>query len=111
MSKYIDADKLIKSVNNYQEWAKAESNPTYGYADYYKGKIDACKDIQEFITSLGQEQPEADFKIEERKWVHDAVDNIFPEDGDFMSEVDFRKIIKDTARHFYELGQCNTRKK
>ena len=52
-----------------------------------------------------QEQPEVDFKIEERKWVHDAVDNIFPEDGDFMSEVDFRKILKDTARHFYELGK------
>lgn len=54
--------------------------------------------------SLQQEQPEVNFKIEERKWVHDVVDNIFPEDGDFMSEVDFRKILKDTARHFYELG-------
>ena len=51
-----------------------------------------------------QMRPEVNFKIEERKWVHDAVDNIFPEDGDFMSEVDFRKIIKSTARHFYELG-------
>lgn len=50
-----------------------------------------------------------DFKIEERKWVHDAVDNIFPEDGDFMSEVDFRKILKDTARHFFNLG-LNARK-
>lgn len=50
------------------------------------------------------EQLEMDFRIEERKWVHDAVDNIFPEDGDFMSEVDFRKILKDTDRHFYEFG-------
>lgn len=56
MSKYIDADKLIKSVNNYQEGAKAALNPTDGDADYYKGKIDACEDIQEFITSLQQEQ-------------------------------------------------------
>ena len=56
-----------------------------------------------------QEQPEADFKIEEQKWIHDAVDNVFPEDGDFMSEVDFRKILKDTARHFYTFGK-NTRK-
>ena len=56
-----------------------------------------------------QEQPETDFKIEERKWIHDAVDNVFPEDGDFMSEVDFRKILKDTARHFYTFGK-NTRK-
>ena len=53
--KYIDADKLIKSVNNYQEGAKAALNPIDGDADYYKGKIDACKDIQEFITSRQQE--------------------------------------------------------
>ena len=54
-------------------------------------------------------QPEVDFKIEEREWIHNAVDNVFPEDGDFMSEVDFRKILKDTARHFYTFGK-NTRK-
>lgn len=57
--------------------------------------------VREFLYG---KQPNVDYKIEERKWVHDAVDNIFPEDGDFMSEVDFRKILKDTARHFYELG-------
>ena len=56
--KYIDAGKLIKSVNNYQEGAKAALNPTDGDANYYKGKIDACEDIQEFITSLHQEQQE-----------------------------------------------------
>jgi len=50
--KYIDAEKLIKSVNNYKEGAKAALNPIDGDADYYKGKIDACKDIQEFITGL-----------------------------------------------------------
>ena len=71
----------------------------YGSKKYLEGLCDGIK----------QEQPEVDFKIEERKWVHDAVDNIFPEDGDFMSEVDFRKIIKDTARYFYELG-LNARK-
>ena len=56
MSKYIEADKLIKSVNNYREGAKAALNPIDGDADYYKGKIDACKDIQEFITYHQQEQ-------------------------------------------------------
>ena len=55
---YIDADKLLKSVNNYQELAKAALNPTDGDSDYYKGKIDAYKDMQEFITALLQEQPE-----------------------------------------------------
>lgn len=91
MIRYIDADKLIKSVNNYQEWAKAESNPTYGYADYYKGKIDACKDIQEFITSLRQEQQEVDLEKE----------------IDMMADsVPCRKEdIEYIARHFYELGK------
>ena len=55
--KYIDADKLKKSISNYIEGARAALNPTDGDADYYKGKIDACKDMQEFITSLQQEQP------------------------------------------------------
>ena len=58
MTKYINADKLIKSLNNYQDGAEAALNPIDGDADYYKGKIDACKDIQEFITSLQQKQEE-----------------------------------------------------
>ena len=70
--------------------------------------VDACEKYGKWKI-VQQEQPEVEFKIEERKWVHDAVDNIFPEDGDFMSEVDFRKILKGTARHFYELG-LNVRK-
>ena len=57
--KYVDTDKLVKSINNYQEGAKAALNPTDGDTDYYKGKIDTCKDIQEFITSLQQEQTES----------------------------------------------------
>lgn len=70
--------------------------------------VDACEKYGKWKI-VQQEQPEVDFKIEERKWVHDAVDNIFPEDGDFMSEVDFRKILKGTARHFFNLG-LNARK-
>lgn len=65
--------------------------------------------LKQVRKKLQQEQTEVNFKSEERKWVYNAVDNIFPEDGDFMSEVDFRKIIKATARHFYELG-LNARK-
>ena len=87
--KYIDADKLIKSVNNYQEGAKAALNPTDGDADYYKGKIDACKDMQEFITSLQQEQPK--FKIGDT--IHKIGENtVFPmtieriSDGDYVCD-------------------------
>lgn len=101
MSKYIDADRLIHDLEE-RIYAYSE-----GYADGDDCRKDAIetllKDVK-YQCSLQQERPGVDFKIEERKWVYDAVDNIFPEDGDFMSEVDFRKIIKATARHFYELG-------
>ena len=73
---------------------------TYSETDGYK----VCDEKQK-----EQEQLDVNFKVKERKWVHDAVDNVFPEDGDFMSEVDFRKIIKDTALYFYRLG-LNARK-
>lgn len=95
--KYIDADKLIKSVNRYQDNAKAAFNPIEDDADYYKGKIDACEDIQKSITSLQQEQPEVDFETEYAKFSNDtdALDYAFPIDlADY----------KDFARHFFELG-------
>ena len=87
--KYIDADKLKKSIGNYMEGAHAALNPTDGDADYYKGKIDACKDMQEFITSLQQEQPK--FKIGDT--IHKIGENtVFPmtieriSDGDYVCD-------------------------
>lgn len=56
--KYIPVEKLKKSIGNYEKGAHAALNPIDGNADYYKGKIDACKDIQDLIDSLQQEQPE-----------------------------------------------------
>lgn len=95
---YIDAEKLIKSVNNYQDGAKAALNPTDGDADYYNGKIDACKDIQEFIASLQQEQQEVDLEKEiEKMW------NVFIE-----TEAG-RGAFSNIARHFYGLGQLNSK--
>ena len=106
MAKYIDADLLRKEIKRLE---KAAHKSALGCADseirkFHEGKDFAYQNVGILIDSLQQEQPEVNFKIEERKWVHDAVDNVFPEDGDFMSEVDFRKILKDTAQHFYELG-------
>lgn len=95
--KYIDAERLKAEIDNLESFSCI--------SEEQDGFYSAISRINGIIDSLQQEQPEVDFKIEERKWVHDAVDNIFPEDGDFMSEVDFRKILKDTARHFYELGK------
>ena len=63
--KYIDADKLIKLVNNYRDGAKAALNPIDGDADYYKGKIDACENIQELIAPLQQEQPSLPSDLDE----------------------------------------------
>lgn len=106
--KYIDADRLTAFIKARRElhYKYFVKNGVGCIAEY---KYDEDVELLDFIDSLQQEQPEVDFKIEERKWVHNAVDNIFPEDGDFMSEVDFRKILKDTACHFYELG-FNARK-
>lgn len=62
--------------------------------EHHKGIHECMKmwqKLHQYYFSTKQEQPKVDFKIEERKWVHNAVDNIFPEDGDFISEVDFRK--------------------
>ena len=102
--KYIDAEKLEESLKRrYTDITVPVITSEGGLESYYRRR--EIRDIIKLIDSLQQEKPEVDFKIEERKWVHDAVDNIFPEDGDFMSEVDFRKILKDTAHHFYELGK------
>ena len=49
--KYIDFEKLIESVKYYREGAKSAFNPIEDDADYYNGKIDACKDIQDLTKS------------------------------------------------------------
>lgn len=104
MTNYILANKLIKSINNYQEGAKAALNPIDGDADYYKGKIDACEDIKEFITPLQQEQPEVD--LEEK--FNDFLDNVegVPRMWHSDEQIEWGK---DIARHFFELG-LNARK-
>lgn len=93
--KYIDADKLIKSVNNYREGAKAAFNPIDGDADYYKGKIDACENIQELITYLQQEQPEVEFEKAYKSYMKSRKDDL---SGNAITI-----NMKDLARHFYEL--------
>lgn len=96
--KYVDSDLLQKDIDNWKE------TMVDAVGEYSDGVRFALEHFTFVLDSLQQEQSDVDFKIEERKWVHNAIDNIFPEDGDFMSEVDFRKILKDTAHHFYELG-------
>lgn len=89
--KYIDAEKLIKSVKNYQEGVKAAFNPIDGDADYYKGKIDACEDIKDIIASLQQEQPQVEL---DNHTIMEEIRKCGCNPNEF-----------DVARHFYELGQ------
>ena len=105
MNKYIDADKLKKPISNYIEGARAALNPTDGDADYYKGKIDACKDIQEFIDSIQQAQAQAEADLSEetlREEFHTIDRMCFDEGISGWSGWQREKLI---ARHFYELGR------
>lgn len=67
----------------------------YGSKKYLEGLCDGIK----------QEQPDVDLKEEKKEWVNLMVGASFPEqDGGFISEEDYRSVIRQTARHFYELG-------
>lgn len=103
MTNYINAEKLKELID--EKWKELAVESVIDGGGTWDAEINTYLSVLRLIDSLQQEQTEVNFKVEERKWVHNAVDNIFPEDGDFMSEVDFRKILKDTARHFYELGK------
>lgn len=57
-----------------------------------------------------QELPEVDLKKEIKEWVDLMVGASFPEqDGDYISEEDYRSVIRQTALHFYERGQLEMR--
>lgn len=57
MTKYINAERLIESINSYQYGVKSTYDLFGIYPNYFKGKIDACVDIKEsIIDSLQQEQ-------------------------------------------------------
>ena len=99
--KYIDADKLKKSIGNYMEDAHAALNPVDGDADYYKGKIDACKDMQEFITSIQQEQPGVDLEKEIEDWCDKNITGVRPI---YTADSLIYSLLPKTARHFFELG-------
>lgn len=80
-------------------------NPTDGDADYYKGKIDACRDIQEVITSLQQEQPKVDWEKEIDKFLNETgAPYVWCNDDE---QKEWCNII---ARHFWNKGY-NARKK
>lgn len=103
--KYIDADRLKAEIEKHIKEVKdaAESfTPNQGFFD---AKLSGIYDVMAIITSLQQEQPEVELKKEIKEWVNLMVGASFPEqDGDFISEEDYRSVIRQTALHFYELG-------
>ena len=110
--KYIDAEKLKAEIERLQKFNSSMSNNAINsnMRNFYDGEEDCCKQLLSFIDSLQQEQPEADLKKEIKEWVDLMVGASFTEQGgDFISEVDYRSVIRQTALHFYELG-LNTRK-
>jgi hypothetical protein len=106
--KYIDAELLRKEIE--EERKSIEGLFIEGDNTFYDGQDDAYNHTLALIDSLQQERPEVDLKKEIKEWVDLMVGASFPEqDGDFISEEDYRSVIRQTALHFYELGQLEMR--
>ena len=93
--KYIDIGKLIADIERWRDKAKEGYNKNH----YSMGRCDALAEFRNFMVSLQEEQPEVDLKIEIGHWL-DKLDDKY-----CMLVEDYSiQDIKDTARHFYELG-------
>lgn len=91
--------------------------PTKGYDEVYLNEkiAKASKswegvDVDKFMDEIRGREPVTDcndLKKHTKEWVELMVGASFPEqDGDLISEEDYRSVIKQTARHFYELGRA-----
>lgn len=90
--KYIDADRLKEQI---------QGLINLGY-DKLQGNL---YHVLNLIASLQQEQPEVDLEKDIKEWVDLMVGASFPEqDGDFISEEDYRSVIRKTAIHFLGLN-------
>ena len=98
MSKYIDADKLIAEIDDRLHCNGAFDEVGDYWWHYDQGMVDAYNHIKDFITSLQQEQPDADLEKEiKAEW--DVIDT------DLLRFEEF----KDVCYRCYELG-LNARK-
>ena len=90
-------EKIRKEIESYRI-----KDPLGPEADGYNMALD---DIVSFLDSLQEETPK-DLRKELQEWVNLMVGASFPEqDGDFISEEDYRSVVRQTALHFYELGK------
>ena len=90
MSKYIDAEKLKRSVESIGSIPQKQ-------ADYNDGRDDVKMIVLDLIDSLQQEQPEVDLE----KGIKNYLATECAEDDE--------PSVSEIARHFYELG-LNARK-
>lgn len=96
IEKYIDAEKLIAEINKKLMAVNLEKLGNFG-----SHRVWAYNDVKDIIDSLQQVQPEIDLKKEIKEWTDLMVGASFPEqDGDFISEEDYRSVIRQTAIHF-----------
>lgn len=93
--KYIDAEKLKRLVGELKERAKRNR------CDSWRIVPRALEEVEGFITSLQQEQPEVDLELE--------IERIVKDEEKFMKFQVRHQLIGYVARHFYELG-INARK-
>lgn len=99
MSKYIDAERLkaeiekrLKNVRDYMRGVGMK----YKGPKYFKaqGKESAYDALLNIVTSLQLEQPEVNLEAEINAWYNTMG---IPVSSD---------ALKETARHFYELGKA-----
>ena len=102
MSKYIDADKLKAEIEmRISQWQSYTFACASQIASEAFDRIDELKGLLIYITSLQQEQPEADLDREIIKYKVP-----FTDESEYLNETTLDAI----AYHFYELG-LNARNK
>lgn len=91
--KYIDAEKLKRLVGELKGRAKRNRCDSWGIVP------DALEEVEGFIDSLQQEQPEVDLEnVIEEYWIANG-----------WSKVITLGKFKVIARYFYRVGQLNSK--
>jgi len=105
--KYIDSEKLIAEIERRKRfYERTQERPHQDDPEFSTSYAiaSALKELRSFITTLQQEQPEVDFETEYAKFTND------PDAMEYAFPIDLADY-KDFARHFYELGIYEMRKR
>lgn len=98
--KYIDEEELIAEIERLEH-----ENCMNGGEHFCMRRAICLGKLRNIIYHEQQEQPEVDLKKEIKEWTNLMVWSSFPEqDGGFISEEDYRSVIRQTAIHFLSLN-------